>query len=67
LKIASPKPSPGHERGAGALATIFAMTMSDVVRLADAFVSNSTAQATAANGIWLRLHHKSQSNRAVAL
>jgi hypothetical protein len=31
--------------------------MRDVVRPTDAFVSNSAAQATAANGLWLRFHH----------
>jgi hypothetical protein len=35
------------------------------VELADAFVSHSTAQATAANRLWLRFHHKLQGNRAV--
>ena len=57
LKIVPPKRSPGRKWRAGALATIFAMAMRDVVRLTDAFVSNSTAQATAANGLWLRFHH----------
>jgi hypothetical protein len=33
------------------------MAMRDIVRLTDAFVSNSAAQATAANGLWLRFHH----------
>jgi hypothetical protein len=49
LKIASLKRSPGHKWRTGALATIFAMTMSDIVELADAFVSHGTAQTTAAN------------------
>jgi hypothetical protein len=31
--------------------------MCDVVRRTDAFVSNSAAQATAANGLWLCFHH----------
>jgi hypothetical protein len=31
--------------------------MRDVVGFADAFVSNSAAQATATNGLWLRFHH----------
>lgn len=57
LKIAPSKRSPGRKWGAGTLATIFAMAMRDVVRLTDAFVSNSAAQATAANGLWLRFHH----------
>ncbi len=57
LKIAPSKRSPGHKWGAGTLATIFAMAMRDVERLTDAFVSNSTAQATAANGFSLRFHH----------
>ena len=51
FKVVRPKRSPGHEGRAGTLATILAMAMSDVVRLVDAFVSNSTAQATAANGL----------------
>lgn len=57
LKIAPSKRSPGRKCGAGTLATIFAMAMRDVVRPTDAFVSNSAAQATAANGLWLRFHH----------
>jgi hypothetical protein len=57
LKIAPSKRSPGRKWGAGTLATIFAMAIRDVVRLTDAFVSNSAAQATAANGLWLRFHH----------
>ena len=57
LKIAPSKRSPGHKWGAGTLATILAMAMRHVERLTDAFVSNSTAQATAANGFWLRFHH----------
>ena len=57
LKIAPPKRRPGHKRRTGALATIFAMAMCDVMRLTDAFVTNSAAQATAANGLWLRFHH----------
>ena len=56
LKIVPPKRSPGRKRRAGTLATIFAMAMRDVVGLTDAFVSNSAAQATAANGLWLRFH-----------
>jgi hypothetical protein len=31
--------------------------MRDVIGLTDAFVSNSAAQAPAANGLWLRFHH----------
>ena len=65
LKIAPSKRSPGRKWGAGALATIFTVAMSDIVELADAFVSRSTAQATAANRLWLRFHHKLQGNRAV--
>ncbi len=65
LKIASLKRSPGHKWRTSALATIFAMAMSDVVGLADAFVSHGTAQATAANRLWFRFHHKLQGNRAV--
>ena len=57
LKIVPPKRSPGRKWGARTLATIFAMAMRDVVRLTDAFVSNSAAQATAVNGFWLRFHH----------
>src|SRR5439155_20067824 len=57
LKIVPLKRSPGRKRRAGTLATIFAMAMGDVVGLADAFVSNSATQATAANGLWLRFHH----------
>ena len=57
LKIVPPKRSPSHKWCAGTLATIFAMAMGDVVRLADAFVSNSTAKATAANGLWFCFHH----------
>jgi len=57
LKIVPPKRSPGQKRGAGTLATIFAMAMGDVVGGTEAFVSNSAAQATAANGLWLRFHH----------
>ena len=57
LKIAPSKRSPGRKWGAGTLATIFAMAMRDVVGLTDAFVSNSAAQATAANGLWLRFHY----------
>ena len=57
LKIAPSKRSPRHKRGTGALATIFAMTMSDVVGLTDAFVANSTTEETAANPLWLRFHH----------
>jgi hypothetical protein len=59
------KRSPGHKWRTSALATIFAMAMSDVVGLADAFVSHGTAQATAANRLWFRFHHKLQGNRAV--
>jgi len=66
LKIAPPKRRPGHEWRTGALATIFAMTMGDVAGFADAFVSNSTAQATAANPLWLRFHHQSRATRGVA-
>jgi len=65
LKIAPSKRSPGRKWGAGTLATIFAMAMSGVVELADAFVSHSTAQATAADRLWFRFHHKLQGNRAV--
>jgi hypothetical protein len=65
LKIAPPKRRPGHKRRTGALATIFAMAMSDIVGLADAFVSNSTAEATATNRLWLRFHRKLPGNRAV--
>jgi hypothetical protein len=65
FKVVRPKRSPGHKGRAGTLATIFAMAMSDVVRLIDAFVSNSTAQATAANGLWFHFHHELQGNRAV--
>ena len=57
LKIAPSKRSPGRKRGAGTLATIFAMAMRDVVRPTDAFISNSAAQATAANGLRFRFHH----------
>jgi len=57
LKIVPLKRSPGHKCGAATLATIFAMAMRDVVRLTDAFVSNSTAQATSANGLWIHFHH----------
>ena len=57
LKIVPPKRSPGRKWGAGTLATIFAMAMRDAVGFADAFVSNSAAQATAANALWLRFHH----------
>ena len=57
LKIGPSKRSPGRKWSAGTLATIFAMAMRDVVGLTDAFVSNSAAQATAANGLWLRFHH----------
>ena len=57
LKIAPSKRSPGRKWGAGTLATIFAMAMGDVVGLTEGFVSNSAAQATAANGLWLRFHH----------
>jgi hypothetical protein len=56
LKFVAPKRSPGHERRAGAFATIFAMTMSDVVGLAIAFVSHSTAEATAANNVSFWFH-----------
>jgi hypothetical protein len=63
-KIAPAKRSPGRKRRTGALATIFAMTMSDVVGLTDPFISQSTAQATTTNPVWLRLHHKLQGNRA---
>ena len=57
LKIVPPKRSPGRKWGTGTLATVFAMAMRDIVRLTDAFVSNSAAQATAANALWLRFHH----------
>ena|SRR6185437_2813513 len=57
LKIGPSKRSPGRKWSAGTLATIFAMAMCDVMRLTDAFVTNSAAQATAANGLWLRFHH----------
>jgi len=50
LKIVPPKRSPCRKRRSGALATIFAMAMRDVVGQTDAFVSNGAAQATAANG-----------------
>ena len=50
LKIAPSKRSPGRKWGAGTLATIFAMAMRDVVGPSDTFVSNSVAQANAANG-----------------
>jgi hypothetical protein len=43
LKIVPPKRSPGYEGRSGTLATIFAMAMSDVVGLADSFVSHSAA------------------------
>lgn len=56
LKIVPPKRSPGHKRSTGALATIFAMTMSDVVGFGDALVANSTAQAAATNPLWVRFH-----------
>ena len=65
LKIASLKRSPGHKWRTSALATIFAMTMSDIVELADAFVSHSATETTAANRLWFRFHHKLQGNRAV--
>jgi hypothetical protein len=57
LKIVPPKRSPRGKRRAGALATIFAMTMSNVVGFADAFVSNSTAQTAPTNLLWVRFHH----------
>ena len=57
LKILPAKRSPGHKRRTGALSTIFTMTMSDVVGFANAFVTNCTAQATAANPLGLRFHH----------
>jgi hypothetical protein len=50
LKIVPLKRSPGRKRRAGGLATIFAMAMRDVAGLTNAFVSNSAAQTTAANG-----------------
>jgi hypothetical protein len=50
LKIIPPKRSPCRKRRSGTLATIFAMTMRDVVGQTGAFVSNGPAQATAANG-----------------
>lgn len=50
LKIVPPKRSPCCKHRSGALATIFAMAVRDVVGLTDAFVSNGAAQATAANG-----------------
>ena len=50
LKIVPPKRSPCRKRRSGTLATIFAMTMRDVVGQTGAFVSNGAAQATAANG-----------------
>jgi hypothetical protein len=57
LKIVPPKRSPRRERRAGTFATIFAMAMRDVVGLTNGFVSNSAAQAAAANGLWLRFHN----------
>jgi hypothetical protein len=57
LKIVPAKRSPGYEGRSGTLATIFAMAMSDVVGLADSFVSHSAAQTTAANYVSLCLHH----------
>ena len=57
LKIIPPKRSPCRKRRSGTLATIFAMTMSDVVGFADAFVANCTAQATATNAFGLCFHH----------
>ena len=57
LKSAPSKRSPGRKWGAGTLATIFAMAMDDVVGGTEGFVSNSAAQATATNGLWLRFHH----------
>jgi len=50
LKIVPPKRSPCRKRRSGTLTAIFAMAMRDVVGQTDAFVSNSAAQATAANG-----------------
>jgi hypothetical protein len=65
LKIAPPKRSPCYEGRTGTPATIFAMAVSDVVGLADAFVSHSTAQTTAANQVSLSFHHRLRGNRAV--
>jgi hypothetical protein len=56
LKIVPPKRSPCYDGRTGTLATIFAMAMSDVVGLAGALVSHSTAQTTAANHVSLRFH-----------
>jgi hypothetical protein len=50
LKIIPPKRSPCRKRRSGTLATIFAMTMRDVVRQTGAFVSNGATQTTAAYG-----------------
>ncbi len=57
LKIVSAKRSPCRKRPTCALTAIFTMTMSDVVGFANAFVTNCTAQATAANPLGLRFHH----------
>jgi len=57
LEIVPAKRSPGHKRATGALTTIFTMTMGDIEGVADAFVSNSTAQATAANPLGLCFYH----------
>jgi hypothetical protein len=65
LKLAPVKRSPGHKWRASALATIFAMAVSDVVDLAAPLVSHSAAQATAANRLWLCFHRKLPSNRAI--
>ncbi len=56
LKIFPSKRRPSDKRRTSALATIFAMTMSDVVRLADALVSNSAAQAAATDHLRLLFH-----------
>jgi hypothetical protein len=57
LKVVPGERSPSGKRRASTLATIFAMAMSHVAGLAGAFVSNSTAQATAADYPWLCSHH----------
>src|SRR5436190_22033533 len=58
LKIFPMKRSPGHKWRASALATIFAMAVTDIVDLAAPLISHSAAQATTANRLCFRFHDK---------
>ena len=50
-KIVSSKRSPRHEGRAGALATIFAMAMRNIVKLAACFIADPAAQTTSVKNV----------------